>query len=148
MFSAQSTVGDTGNLFSTPVPEQYKGVNKKAATTKQGTGIVSDVLEKSRALLNPLNPVTSIVQEPQHVSIIQDNGRFYPERVSLKRGVPAKVYLTNSVDRNLAFILEDYEIKESVSLGRITVVNFVPQKEGVFKFYCPINHAAGYFVVQ
>lgn len=82
-----------------------------------------------------LDVVTSATMKVQEVAIIARNFEYLPNIIVLKKGKPVKIYLT-SIDRQHDLLIEGMKIRKEVEKGKITVLNFVPEKTGVFHFHC------------
>ena len=68
---------------------------------------------------------------------------FDPDTIRVKQGDKVRLEIT-STDVKHGFAIEDYNINEQLLPGQITVVEFVADKPGTFRFYCSVVCGAGH----
>ncbi len=79
----------------------------------------------------------------QEVSIIAKQFEYYPNQIVVRANQPVRLYLT-SVDVDHGFALSGYNINKSIAAGKITVIDFVPDKAGTFDFHCSVFCGLGH----
>jgi len=125
-------VGDTGTLKK----KDHQGEEQN------DPGFFDKMAQKGKEFFIPE------VRQIQEIAVIQTEGAFVPAKIFLHVGVPVRLYVTNAIKRELAFVSDKLNIQKGVTFGQISEIDFVPEKEGMYKFYCPINGAEGVFVVR
>lgn len=62
---------------------------------------------------------------------------FSPDVFSVKKGEKVTVRVHSYGDH--AFAIDELKINKRTPNGETTVIEFTPQKEGAYRFYCPIS---------
>lgn len=78
------------------------------------------------------------------------SGGYMPNRIQLKRGVPAKLIFTRQ-DTSSCFdevVLPDFGIKTKLPVGQAFEVTVDPAKPGNFKYSCGMNMFHGEIIVK
>ncbi len=57
------------------------------------------------------------------------------DEIRVKKGEKITLKVT-SIDVVHVFTIQEYNISEAIYPGKITTIQFVPDKEGIFEFYC------------
>jgi plastocyanin len=85
----------------------------------------------------------------QEIAIISNDQGFFPSNIVLTKGVPARLFLsTSSKEDAQCFVLEDFNVHRQIKQNKIEEVQFTPETEGQYTFYCPINGAKGNLLVK
>jgi cytochrome c oxidase subunit 2 len=77
------------------------------------------------------------------VAITAQRFRYAPDRIVLKRGEPVVLELT-SADVLMGFNLAAFGLRADMIPGVVTRVRFVPDKTGVFEFFCDVFCGSGH----
>ena len=77
------------------------------------------------------------------ISITAKKFDFTPSEITVKKGVPVAVELTSS-DRVHGFSLPDFKLTARIEPGKVTRVEFTPDKTGEFTFSCNIFCGSGH----
>ena len=80
------------------------------------------------------------------VKVIRINAKkfdFTPSEITVKKGVPVALELTSS-DRVHGFSLPDFKLTAKIEPGKVTRVEFTPDKTGEFTFSCNIFCGSGH----
>ncbi len=86
----------------------------------------------------------SLAAEPtREVSIIARQFEFLPNKIEVVKEKPVRVYLT-SIDTDHGFYMEEFKIDQKIEKGKITVVDFIPNKEGIYEFKCSVVCGIGH----
>jgi plastocyanin len=113
--------------------ENMENSNGTQEGVVEGTGTPTN--ESAMAMVN-----SDGVQE-----ITVEGGMYYfkPNKISVKKGTPVKITLTNNGGMH-NFVIDALNVKsDTISSGKTTTVEFTPNKSGEFEFYCSIaNHKA------
>lgn len=89
-------------------------------------------------------PYVSLAEEnPEEISIIAKRFDFLPRQIKVERGQPVKIYLT-SVDVAHGFAIDAFGIDEKVEKGKLTIIEFTPDKVGEFEIKCSIFCGSGH----
>lgn len=68
-----------------------------------------------------------------------ENGNWYPSSITIPYGKPAKILIRNIDAVSHGFALPDFQIAVTeIKAGESAVVEFTPDKRGVFPFVCTI----------
>jgi cytochrome c oxidase subunit 2 len=68
---------------------------------------------------------------------------FTPSAITVKKGVPVALELT-SADRVHGFSLPDFKLSAKIEPGKVTRLEFTPDKTGEFSFFCNIFCGSGH----
>jgi len=68
---------------------------------------------------------------------------FNPSEITVKKGVPVAFELTSS-DRDHGFSLPDFKLTAKIVPGKVTRVEFTPDKTGEFTFSCNVFCGSGH----
>jgi rhodanese-related sulfurtransferase/plastocyanin len=85
----------------------------------------------------------SIAAEPQELSIIAKRFEFLPNQIEVTRGTDVKIYLT-SIDVTHGFALDVFGINKRIEKGKLTTIEFTPDKVGEFEFHCSVYCGVGH----
>lgn len=80
---------------------------------------------------------------------VTDKG-FQPDRIELKRGVPARLTFVREIEETCAtsVAIPDFNIKQDLPFKEPVVIEFTPAKAGVFEFICGMKMLSGKIVVR
>jgi len=80
---------------------------------------------------------------------VTDKG-FQPDRIELKRGVPARLTFLREIEETCAtsVAIPEFNIKQDLPFKELVVVEFTPAKAGVFEFTCGMKMLSGKIVVR
>jgi hypothetical protein len=102
-----------------------------------------------------LEPGGAAASTPVEAAVVQSvkvdvQGRYAPERIVLKKGVPARLIFlrkdTSECSREL--LIPEFGIKQVLAPLKETVVQFTPTQAGTFAFTCGMDMMRGTLVVQ
>ena len=84
----------------------------------------------------------------QKVVLGVKNYNYYPNTVTVKEGVPVRIYLDNSVVGCLrSFTIKDFGIAKNLPTPA-DYVEFTPNKKGTFGFACSMGMGTGTLIVE
>ena len=83
------------------------------------------------------------VASEQVIKINAHRFEFAPNVITLKAGVPVILELTSS-DVIMGFNAPDLKSRVDIIPGKVTRVRIVPQKVGIFTFFCDIFCGSGH----
>jgi cobalt-zinc-cadmium efflux system membrane fusion protein len=111
-----------------------------AASSESATAGVNPAQAESRGSQAGVQAVTVKVT---------DKG-FQPDRIELKRGVPARLTFVREVEETCAtsVAIPEFNIKQDLPFKEPVVVEFTPAKAGVFEFICGMKMLSGKIVVR
>ncbi len=73
----------------------------------------------------------------QEIAVIQElyPGNFFPNKVTVKKGIPVKIYITTTDEEhiNRVSIQPFVSSSELLETGEVTVIEFTPDRAGEFK---------------
>ncbi len=80
---------------------------------------------------------------------VTDKG-FQPDRVELKRGIPARLTFVREIEETCAtsVAIPEFSIKRDLPVKEPVVIEFLPAKAGVFDFTCGMKMLSGKIVVR
>jgi len=80
---------------------------------------------------------------------VTDNG-FQPDRIDLKRGIPARLTFVREIEATCAtsVAIPEFNIKQDLPLKEAVAVEITPAKAGVFEFTCGMKMLTGKIVVR
>jgi membrane fusion protein, heavy metal efflux system len=146
----------------------YSGVNAGQRVVTEG----SFLLRAESLKLNPAqsatpssvpsNPVSGVNQpQPGHRVAQQEDGvqsvtitvtsdGFQPDRIDLKRGLPARLTFVREVEATCAtsVTIQEFNIKQDLPFKAPVAVEFTPDKAGTFEFTCGMKMISGKIVVR
>lgn len=75
---------------------------------------------------------------------------FEPEKLTLRRGVQARITFVRTTDRTCAteVVFPDFGIKRELPLNQPVVITLTPHKKGELSFTCGMNMMRGKLIVQ
>ena len=74
---------------------------------------------------------------PNEIGVIAKRFDFLPRKIEVKRGELVKIYIT-SIDVAHGFAIDTFGIDEKVEKGKLTIIEFTPDKTGEFEIKCSI----------
>jgi hypothetical protein len=85
----------------------------------------------------------------QSATIVISTRGYQPARLTLRRGVPARLTLIRKVEETCGreIVIPAYGINRPLPLNTPVLVEFTPNKSGRFKFTCGMNMLRGLLVV-
>jgi cytochrome c oxidase subunit 2 len=96
----------------------------------------------SSIVAGPLTHFASAgIFQPEVIKITASKFQFSPDRIVLKRGIPATLQIT-SEDATHGFLIRPLKLDMDIKPGKVTEVTVVPQTTGTFKAIC--DHYCGY----
>lgn len=89
-----------------------------------------------------------VFKEPlREISVIVTDEGYYPNRIMAFEGERVRFYVTSTSKKGQCFILKNHEIFVSAEKGQVNEVEFIAEKTGRFKFYCPSAKFQGHLTV-
>lgn len=73
----------------------------------------------------------------QEVSIIAKTFEFLPHQIVVRKNQPVRIYIT-SVDEIHGFAISEFKINRQINPGKITTIDFIPDKAGEFTIRCSV----------
>ena len=91
----------------------------------------------SRGLALAASPLVALADSPppQVVKIVAQRFHFTPREFKVKAGVPVVLEFT-SLDFVHGFFMPDLKVRADLPPGRVTRVDVMPDKSGVYDFLC------------
>jgi hypothetical protein len=86
----------------------------------------------------------------QAVTVKVTEKGFQPDRIELKRGVPARLTFVREIEETCAtsVAIPEFNIKQDLPFKEPVVIEFTPAKVGVFEFTCGMKMLSGKIVVR
>ena len=86
----------------------------------------------------------------QAVTVSVTDKAFQPDRINLKRGIPARLTFVREVEETCAtsVVIPEFNIKKDLPLKEPVILEFTPTKAGVFDFTCGMKMLSGKIVVR
>ncbi|MBI2604649.1 MAG: cupredoxin domain-containing protein [Deltaproteobacteria bacterium] len=84
----------------------------------------------------------------QEVSVIVSDHGYFPSRIFVTQNIPVRVYLTTPSKSTLCFMIDNWSVKKGITPGKVEEVNFVPDRAGNYRFYCPVKGIEGTLTVR
>ncbi len=84
----------------------------------------------------------------QEVSVIVSDHGYFPNRIFVTQNIPVRVYLTTPSKSTLCFMIDNWSVKKGITPGKVEEVNFVPDRAGNYRFYCPVKSIEGTLTVR
>lgn len=73
----------------------------------------------------------------QEIAVIQElyPGNFYPGKVTVKKGLPVKIYITTTDEEHINRVSIQPFVSSSdlLETGKVTIIKFTPDRVGKFK---------------
>ncbi|MBS3070860.1 cupredoxin domain-containing protein [Candidatus Pacearchaeota archaeon] len=86
--------------------------------------------------------------EFQKVVIGMKGFNYYPNTITVKEGIPVRIYLDESVVGCLrSFTIPEFGVAKYLKTQE-DYVEFTPNKKGTFKFACSMNMGTGTLIVE
>lgn len=124
-----------------PSQSGYGNIQKK----KEALGSKDDLVKIREEAVKPQEVAKNGVQE---FALIATDAGYLPSRIIVRNKIPVYLYITSASARTLCFMMDDFSIRKGVENQQAVQVNFVPNKTGTYKFYCPVNEIQGSLVVR
>jgi RND family efflux transporter MFP subunit len=110
----------------------------------------------SEPVIPPVNQPKAAYSGPQPDSGVQAvtvkvTGKgFQPDRIELKRGVPARLTFVREIEETCvtAVLIPEFNIKQDLPLRELVVVEFTPSKSRRLDFTCGMKMLSGKIVVR
>ena len=114
---------------------------------------INSFVKFNQPSLNPNanNDLTAnVVGNLQEVSLRMVSNGYSPQRLVVKKGIPLKINLfaEQGAGCSRAINFPDFKVKKIVQANSSDFVQFTPDKEGTFPFYCAMGMFRGELVVQ
>ncbi|MDO8627305.1 MAG: cupredoxin domain-containing protein [Candidatus Diapherotrites archaeon] len=86
----------------------------------------------------------------QEVSIKMTANGYAPNRITVKKGIPVKInfFAESNAGCSRSVTFPDFNVKKIVQTNTSDFVEFTPEKEGTFQFYCAMGMFRGELIVQ
>ena len=129
----------TGIPTSAPIITATPTVSVSAAPTE----LVSVTPTPSVSETPIPTPIPSVTTT--EVSITANNYNFVPSQITLKKGAPAKLRITNTAGMH-TFIIDAVSVKEDLILNQERVIDWTAEDVGKLSgasFYCSVHCASG-----
>lgn len=95
-------------------------------------GIVLGVLAVEKYRRGQLYTVELIARTTEH-------GNWYPRRITVPVGEEVKILIRNIDTVSHGFAIPDFNVAvEEIKAGNVAVVQFMPDKKGIFPFMCTV----------
>jgi len=110
-----------------------------------GFSLINNNRGESLATVPENNTLGTVNNNDANITTISvEGGNYYfkPDEIRVKKGDTVKIIL-NSVDGVAHnFVIDELNVtSQTISAGQTTQVEFIPEKTGIFEFYCNIgNH--------
>lgn len=113
-----------------------------AASSESGTAGVNQAQSASRGPQQDAGVQAVTVK-------VTDKG-FQPDRIDLKRGIPARLTFVREIEETCAtaVMIPEFNIKQDLPFKEPVVLEFTPAKAGVFDFTCGMKMLSGKIVVR
>lgn len=82
-----------------------------------------------------LSPFSQAMENMQEISVIAKQFEFIPSQIVVENGRPVKIYAT-SLDVTHGFYIGDFKVNQLIEKGKLTVIEFTPNKSRVYDFQC------------
>lgn len=81
----------------------------------------------------------------QEATITLTSKGYQPERVRLRRGIPARLTFVRKFTATCAteVIIEKYRIRRELPINRPVVIEFTPEKSGELEYTCSMKMVGG-----
>jgi cytochrome c oxidase subunit 2 len=74
---------------------------------------------------------------PQVIKLTAKKYDFEPSTITVTRGVPVRIEAT-ALDRDHGIEIEEFGVKQKLEKGKMTVVEFTPDKAGEYTVHCSV----------
>ena len=81
--------------------------------------------------------------EPKVIKVVAKKFVFVPEEIHLKVGEAVTLELT-APEVPMGFLLPDFKLRADIVPGKVTTVQFTPDKAGTFQFLCDVFCGSGH----
>ena len=104
-------------------------------------------------MLKENSSITNVAAETQggefqKVVIGVKNLNYYPNTITVKSGIPVRIYLDSSVTGCLrSFTIKDFGVAKYLKNAN-DYVEFTPNKKGTFRFACSMGMGTGTLIVE
>ena len=76
----------------------------------------------------------------QEVAIIVSENGYFPKKIFLRKNIRVKLYIASTSENTLCISSDELGINKGIkNRSELVEISFVPVKEGIFKFSCPIS---------
>jgi len=90
-----------------------------------------------------MEDTTNVAASEQVITVTAKRWEFIPNPITVKKGIPVKLVIT-SVDVSHGFSLPAFNINQRLSPGNTVNIEFTPDKEGSFSFFCNVFCGSGH----
>jgi plastocyanin domain-containing protein len=96
-------------------------------------------------ILSPVAEAREKRVKIQEATITLTDKGYQPERVRLRRGIPARLTFVRKFAATCAteIIIEKYKIKRDLPMNQPVVVEFTPEKSGELEYTCSMKMVGG-----
>lgn len=84
----------------------------------------------------------------QEVSLIASEQGFFPSHIVVNQGTAVKIYLSTPGQLTLCFMNDQFGLQKGITPGQVQEITFMPNRTGLFRFYCPIRGLEGKLTVR
>ena len=81
--------------------------------------------------------------EPKVIKVVAKKFVFVPEEIHLKLGETVTLEFT-APEVPMGFLLPDFKLRADIVPGKVTTVQFTPDKAGTFQFLCDVFCGSGH----
>jgi plastocyanin len=75
--------------------------------------------------------------QPRQITIVARKFKFDPRTISVQKGETVRLNI-RSEDVDHGFAIDEFNIDRKIKAGTSTVIEFTPDREGRFRFYCSV----------
>ena len=111
-------------------------------------GMQSGTRSQVQKRISKKKVVKAVPLSTQEIAIIHTKDGFYPQKIFLNANRKTKLFITGVTGIETSFIIDEMSIYKGVSSGEIASISFIPKKQGIYKFYCPISNKKGWAIVR
>lgn len=85
----------------------------------------------------------------QEITVTLTDKGYQPEKIRLRRGIPARVTFVRKFEATCAteIIIQEYNIRRDLPMNQPVVVEFTPAKSGEIDFTCSMKMVGGKFTI-
>ena len=86
----------------------------------------------------------------QEITVTLTEKGYQPEKIRLRRGIPARVTFVRKFEATCAteVIIQEYNIRRDLPMNQPVVVEFTPAKSGEIDFTCSMKMVGGKFTIM